>query len=164
MNFKLIFIVLFSVLLFTSNTYAHHKIKSYTKICKDKKVIETFGFHTGIDSGDTFIINHRELPKQTFQIEVHGNTYVGGYIRLVNWNKGKYNWKNIIIPEKEMKKLPYSELGKTSSDILWTYAIGSKYKQSIVLNYARGVLRYSIQGNTPTNAVPEVITGWADCK
>ena len=164
MNYKLISSILFLIFLFTSNLYAHHNLKSNTKICKDKKVVETFGFHTGVDSGDTFIINNRELPKQTFQIEIHGNINVGGYIKLVNWNKGKYNWKNVIIPEKSMKKMPYSELGKTSEDIFWIYAIGSKYKKSVILNYARGVLRYSILGNSPTSEITSVITGWADCK
>ncbi len=164
MNTKLISLISFLIFFLSSNLYAHHNLKSYTKICKDKKVVETFGFHTGIDSGDTFIINHRELPKKTFQIEIHGDIYVGGYIRLVNWDKGDYNWKNIIIPEKSMKKMPYSELGKSPTDILMTYAIGSKYEKSIILNYERAVLRYSILGNSPTNEITNVITGWADCK
>ena len=60
--------------------------------------------------------------------------------------------------------MPYSELSKTSEDIFWIYAIGSKYKKSVILNYARGVLRYSILGNSPTNEITSVITGWADCK
>ena len=159
------FLISFFIFIFSSyQLLAHHGKKTSTHICTDKNVVETFGFHTGINSSDTFIINHRAIKKQTFQIEVHGSSYTGGYIRLVNWNKGKFNWKSVIIPEKEMKKLPYSELGKTSSDIFWTYAIGSKYKKSIMLNYSRGVLRYTLLGNSPTKEITSVITGWADCK
>ena len=35
---------------------------------------------------------------------------------------------------------------------------------NLIPDYSRGVLRYTLFGNSPTKEITSVITGWADCK
>ena len=147
---------------------AHHGKPERLYICKLVASTQMNGIYSGGDGtpeGGQFFgeFNEEFLYGTTIRLTVHGSDETGGYIEVNDPNSGIYQAP--IITGPNYVSLPYSpyEEDKLGSQFN-TIALLVRYEFTYILNFYRGVLRFTRLGNAPTNEMDTIRHGFADCK
>ena len=152
---------------FSSLASAHHDKESQKYICKLTASAGLNGRYIGGDGtpeGGQFFGEFVEQFRYADQIklEVHGNTDVGGYIQIEDKFEGKL-WAPIITANNYIAN-PYAPFKDAIGAEYQLTAVFVTYKYSFFIMFNRGVIRFSKMPNHPTDELPAVWHGFADCK